>query len=94
MTLFARLTARAERWLEAIDKERDGLAHDAIARLGVKEQAFIRARLDVLDQERSEAVDYIQRLRILEHRPQSQFHERPKAMLKMTLRRTKQEKRA
>jgi hypothetical protein len=78
LTLFARVVARAERWIEHIDRERDRLAGGTTwALLSEIEQAFIRERLATLERERAEAVKTLETLERLRHRPEVMFAQRP-----------------
>jgi hypothetical protein len=95
VTLFARLVVRAERWIEDIDRERDSLANTTSwALISEVERAFVRTRLALLEKERIEALDTLAKLNVLTDRPQVMFSERPKRMLKVSLRRSRQEKSA
>lgn len=96
MTLYDRVIDRAERWIDAIDQERDHLARvlawEVISEI---ERAFIPARLAVLEQERVQAVLLLEELRLHQYRPEVMFHHRPAhRMLKVPLRKQPERKRS
>lgn len=88
MNLFDRVIERAERWIVAIDIERDRLVATVNwSLISEVERAFITERLAVLDRERIEAEEVLATLRTLEYRPEVMFKARPVRLLKVPLRR-------
>ena len=86
MTLFEQLLIRGERWIEAIQVERDllsamlsGTQYNTPDR-----EAFIKARLDHLEKELAEAIRIFDELKRYRHFPGVMFEQRPR-MAKVVL---------
>lgn len=97
MTLFNQLVARAARWIEDIDRERDQRARELSWELTTPvEKAFLEARLGYLEGERQQAVAHLEQLQALQHNPMAMFSKRPqhRIQLKVPLRRPQERKRA
>lgn len=88
MKHFEQTLARVERWIEAIDRERDDLARslDGTELKSEIHTAFVKTRLGVLETERSEALKLLAYLDVVKWRPELLFPVRPR-MVKMPARR-------
>lgn len=92
--LFQCLLLRVERWIEAIDRERDAHAQSMNwSRISDTERAFLQGRFIALDTERADAIDTLAVLRRMQHRPEVLFATRPRPrMLKARWRQPQDER--
>jgi hypothetical protein len=97
VNLHERNLRRVQRWIDAIDKERDALARtlDGTRLVTDVHRAFVMVRLGKLEEEKADVVALLRRLESDRYQPALMFSARPVLrMLSVPLRRNQERKRA